>query len=294
MQVAITGSSGLIGEALVASLASDGHTPIRVTRSGSDGIHWDIAKGEIDTASLEGIDAVVHLAGEGIAEKRWTAAQKREIHDSRVKGTTLLSESLARLAQPPVTLVSGSAIGYYGDRGDTRLTEESEPGEGFLTEVCLDWEAATAAAEEAGITVSHIRTGIVLARHGGVLKRLLLLYKFALGGRLGSGEQYMSWISIDDEVGAIRWLLDNPRSGGFNLTAPHPVTNSDFNKALAQAVHRPAIIPVPEFAPKILLGSELADSLLFTSANVVPERLEGEGFTFAHPTLTEALAHIVG
>jgi uncharacterized protein (TIGR01777 family) len=190
-------------------------------------------------------------------------------------------------------MVSGSAIGYYGDRGDTRLTEESEPGEGFLTEVCLDWEAATVAAEEAGIAVSHIRTGIVLGRRGGVLKRLLPLYKFGLGGRIGSGKQYMSWISIDDEVGAIRWLLDNPRSGSFNLTAPHPVTNGEFNKALAQAVHRPAIIPVPEFAPKILLGAELADNLLFTSANVVPERLEREGFTFAHPTLTEALAHIV-
>jgi len=293
MDIAITGSSGLIGTALVSHLELLGHTPIPITRSGSNGIHWDPARGEIDAASLEGVDAVVHLAGEGIAEKRWTDAQKAKILDSRVDGTTLLARTLASLTRPPAVLLSGSAIGYYGDRADTQLTETSAPGDDFLADVVVAWEGATAEAEGAGIRVAHLRTGIVLSPKGGVLQKLLPLYKLGLGGKLGSGRQYMSWVSIDDEIGIIAWLLANDVSGPVNLTGPDPVTNHDFTKALGAVLHRPTFLAVPSFGPKLLLGPELAQGLLFSSARVLPEVATEQGYVFRHRTIGDALAGVL-
>lgn len=293
MDIAITGSSGLIGTALIEHLEVLGHTPIPITRSGTNGIHWDPARGEIDAASLEGVDAVVHLAGEGIAEKRWTDEQKAKILDSRVDGTTLLARTLSGLTRPPAVLLSGSAIGYYGDRGDQQLTESSTPGDDFLADVVVAWEGATADAESAGIRVAHLRTGIVLSPRGGVLAKLLPLYKFGLGGALGSGRQYMSWISIDDEVGIMAWLLGNEVRGPVNLTGPEPVTNHDFTKALGAVLHRPTFLRVPSFGPKILLGSELAQGLLFSSARVLPQVAGQEGYVFRHRTVTDALAGVL-
>lgn len=293
MDIAITGSTGLIGTALTGRLESDGHRVVPVTRSGSHGIHWDPARGEIDAAAFEGIGAVVNLAGEGIAEKRWSEEQKQKIFDSRVEGTTLLAKTLAGLNRPPSVLLSGSAVGYYGERGDQTLTEGAPAGGGFLAEVCVAWERATEAAEQSGIRVAHLRTGMVLSTKGGALPKMLRLYKLGLGGKLGSGRQQMSWITIDDEVGAIAWLVDHPISGAVNLTAPQPVTNQEFNHALGQAVHRPTLLPVPKFGPKLLLGAELAEGLLFTSARVVPDALTKSGYPFAHPTLPEALAAVL-
>jgi uncharacterized protein len=289
MDIAITGSSGLIGTALCASLRAAGHNPIPIIREDGNGIRWDIEKQTIDSSSLEGLDAVVHLAGEGIADERWSAQQKKRILESRKQGTTLLCSALAELQRPPKVLISGSAIGFYGHRNDEDLTEGSERGDGFLADVTVAWELSTTTAQDAGITVSHIRTGIVLSADGGVLRKLLPLYRLALGGRLGSGRQWMSWISVDDQVSAIGWLIDNPMPGPVNLTAPNPVRNCDFNATLGRVVGRPAVIPVPTFGPKLLAGRQLADELLFASSKVHPRRLVDAGFEFAHPTLEAAL-----
>ncbi len=294
MDVAITGSSGLIGSALVPHLRAAGHNPVAVTRSGDKGIRWDPARGEIDAASLEGIGAVVHLAGEGIAEKRWTAQQKQRILNSRVEGTTLLAKTLAGLNRPPATLLSGSAVGYYGDRGDEPLTESSPPGTGFLAQVSVRWEESTAAAREAGIRVALLRTGAVLSAEGGVLKKLVPLYRLGVGGRLGSGQQYMSWIGINDEVAIIGWLLDHDIAGPVNLTAPSPVRNAEFNKAMGAVLRRPSLLPVPKLAPRLLVGRELADQLLFASARVLPEAVQARGYRFVHPTLDVALNALIG
>jgi uncharacterized protein len=298
MDIAVTGATGLIGSTLVEALAADGHRPVslvrRSPRPGEDAITWDPAAGTIDADSLEGIDAVVHLAGEGIAEKRWNDAQKARILNSRVDGTTLLATTLAGLDRPPAVLLSGSAIGYYGDRGDETLTETSAPGDIFLAEVCKAWEAATATAEAAGIRVAHLRTGIVLDANGGALAKTLPLFKLGLGGRLGPGTQWWSWISADDEVGAIRFLLDADVSGPVNLTAPEPVTNAEFTKVLGQVLGRPTLLPVPAFGPKILLGSELAEQLLFTSARVLPTTLIDAGYTFVTPDLESGLRKVLG
>jgi uncharacterized protein (TIGR01777 family) len=293
MEIAITGASGLIGTALTRHLTAEGHQVIAVTRSGTGGIHWDPAANEIDSASFEGIDAVIHLAGEGIAEKRWSDEQKRRILDSRVAGTTLLARTLASLDRPPSVLLSGSAIGYYGDRGSEELTEDSAPGDDFLAGLVSVWEGATADAEAAGIRVAHLRTGIVLAREGGVLGKLLPLYKFGLGGKLGNGRQYMSWVSIDDEVGIISWLLANDVRGPVNLTGPEPVTNHDFTKALGAELGRPTFLAVPSFGPKILLGAELAQALLFSSARVLPAVATEHGYPFRHRTIAEAFAGVL-
>ena len=298
MDIAVTGASGLIGSRLVAELAAGGHRPIRLVRreptAGEDAIRWDPAAGTIDAASLEGVGAVVHLAGEGIAERRWSEAQKQRILDSRVSGTTLLATTLAGLTTPPRVLLSGSAIGFYGERGDEELTESSGPGDIFLADVCRAWEAATAPAEEAGIRVSHLRTGIVLDRHGGALAKTLPLFRLGLGGRLGSGRQWWSWIGIEDEVGAIMFLLDAEVSGPVNLTAPHPVTNAEFTRVLGRVLGRPTLLPVPSFGPKLLLGSELAEQLLFTSARVLPEALTTAGYQFRTPDLEGALREELG
>jgi uncharacterized protein (TIGR01777 family) len=298
MDVAVTGASGLIGSALARALEADGHRVLRVVRpssaaSGGDTVTWSPADGTIDRAGLEGIDAVVHLAGEGIAERRWSDEQKRRILESRTTGSSLLATTLAGLQRPPKVLLSSSAIGFYGDRGTEVLTEQSAPGQGFLTDVCVAWEGATRPAEEAGIRVAHLRTGIVLDRSGGALAKLVPLFRLGLGGRLGNGRQMWSWISLPDHIAATRFLLDAPISGPVNLTGPAPVSNAEFTKVLARAVHRPALFPVPAFGPGIVLGRELAHNLLFTSADVRPAVLRDAGFTFAHPDVETALAAVL-
>lgn len=309
MDIAITGSTGLIGTALRTLLEAEGHRVVSVVRPGStsgaasaaagrsDGtISWDPAAGAIDRQGFEGLDAVVHLAGAPIAGRRWNAAYKATIRDSRVDATALLAATLASLQRPPRVLLSGSAIGIYGDRGEEVLTESSAPAppnRDFLAEVCAAWEAATGPAGEAGIRVAHLRTGVVLARGGGALAKMLPLFRFGLGGRFGSGRQYWSWISLADEIAAIRFLLDHDVSGPVNLTAPHPATNAAFTKALATALGRPAFLPVPAFGPKTLLGAELASALLFSSARVVPQGLTDAGYAFTHAELAPAFRSVL-
>jgi uncharacterized protein len=292
MDVVVSGASGLIGSALKGALEAGGHRMVPMTRSqgGGEAIHWDPESGAIDAGALEGVGAVVHLAGEGIGNKRWNAEQKARIKESRRVGTTLLCETLAKLQKPPKVLVSGSAVGYYGDRGDEVLTESSRPGNDFLAEVCLNWEGATAPAKEAGVRVAHIRTGIVLSGRGGVLPRMLTPFKFGVGGKLGSGAQWVSWIAIEDEVRAIVHLIENDAlSGAFNLTAPNPLTNADLTKAIGAALHRPTLIPAPGLALKLALGTEMAEELLLVSQRALPTRLLDSGFTFKHPEIDEAL-----
>ncbi|MET0458030.1 MAG: TIGR01777 family oxidoreductase [Ilumatobacteraceae bacterium] len=291
MRVAVTGSHGLIGTALLARLRADGHVGVPVVRSTAkhDEIGWDPAAGRLDPRELSGVDAVVNLAGAGIGDHRWTDDYKREVMESRTKGTALLARTLADLADGPRVLLSGSAVGYYGDRGDEELDERSAPGTGFLTEVVEAWEAATAPAEAAGVRVAHLRTGIVLAPKGGVLAKLLPLFKLGVGGRFGSGKQWMSWISLDDEVSAILHLLASDVTGPVNLTAPNPVTNAELADTLGDVLHRPTILPVPAFAPRLLLGGDRADGLLFDGPRVLPRVLQGDGFPFAHPTLADCL-----
>jgi uncharacterized protein (TIGR01777 family) len=295
MDVAVTGSTGFIGSALVEALAAAGHRPIRVVRGDAKGdeVAWDPEAGTIDAASLEGVDGVVHLAGAGIGDHRWNDAYKLKIRRSRTNGTTLIARTLAGLSKRPSVLVSGSAVGYYGDRGNEVLDETSSPGTGFLPEVCVAWEAATAAAAEAGIRVATTRSGIVLSPRGGALKRQLPLFKLGLGGTLGTGQQWQSWITLDDEVGAILHLLTATVAGPVNLTTPHPVTNAVFTKTLAAVLHRPSFFPIPSFGPKLVLGSELADILLYEGQKVLPRVLEESGYTFTHPSLEEALRTIL-
>ena len=254
---------------------------------------WNPAAGELDPAQLDGIDAVVHLAGEPIAPGRWTARRKREILESRTGSTRLLSEVLARLKTPPSVLISASAIGYYGNRGDARLDEESGPGSGFLAEVCLAWEQAVEPARRAGIRVAIPRIGVVLARHGGALAPLLLPFRLGLGGRLGHGRQYMSWIHIGDLVAAFQHALDQPDlEGPFNAVAPNPVPNTEFTKTLARVLHRPAFLPIPVPILRLALG-ELAEPLLLDSTRLTPSRLESTDFRFTHPKLEEALSSLL-
>jgi uncharacterized protein len=295
VDVLVTGSHGLVGSALVPGLRADGHRVVRLVRDGTEGaddVQWDPASGTIDAGGLEGVDAVVHLAGAGIGDKKWTAERKQLILSSRTLGTRLLAETLAGLSRPPAVLVSGSAVGYYGDRGSDLLTEQAPPGDDFPAQVCLAWEAATVPAAEAGIRV--VRTGIVLAAHGGALKRMLLPFKLGLGGRIGSGAQYMSWIALDDEVGAIRHLLTaDGVSGPVNLTAPNPATNSEFTTALGRAVHRPTILPTPLAPLKVVFGGELVEHLLVEGQRVVPRVLESSGYEFRHPDLDGALQAVL-
>jgi len=296
MDVAITGASGLIGTALARSLEADGHHVIPMVRSGPARpgvIQWSPDAGTIDAAGLEGIDAVVHLAGEGIAERRWNDAQKQRILTSRTTGTSLLATTLASLQRPPKVLLSSSAIGYYGERGTDVLDETAAPGQGFLSDVCVAWESAAEPAATAGVRVATLRTGIVLSRDGGALQKMLPLFRLGVGGRFGNGHQIWSWISLHDHLAAVRHLLEHDVHGPVNLTAPHPVANAAFAKALAHAVHRPALFPVPKFGPSILLGGELAQNLLYTSADVRPTALADSGFVFAHPDVDTALAAVL-
>jgi uncharacterized protein len=305
MRVAVTGSSGLIGSALCTRLEEAGHDITRVVRhpssdanrhpssNGNRTTAWDPDTGTIDAQSFEGLDGVVNLAGAGVADHRWTPSRKQVVLESRTRSTALLSETLAGLKDPPRVLVSGSAIGFYGNCGDETVTEERGPGEDFLASVCRRWEAATAPASKAGTRVAFARTGLVLATNGGALPKLLRLFRLGLGGRFGRGTQWWSWITLDDEVAALVWLLGHDHDGPVNLTAPGSVTNREFTKALATALSRPAVVPVPRLAPSIVLGPELAGSLLFTSAKVRPAVLEAEGFVFTGPRLEEALQRLL-
>ncbi len=298
MDIAISGASGLIGTALTKALAEAGHRPIRLVRraakAGEDEISWDPAKGSIDKPSLEGIHGIVNLSGAGIGDRRWTPAYKELCVTSRTGSTALLAETAASMDTPPQALVSGSAIGYYGSQGDTELKEDSPAGAGYLAEMTVDWEKAAQPAIDAGIRTTFIRTGIVLSTEGGALPKLLPLFKFGLGGRFGSGDQYMSWISITDEVNAIIHLLDSPTSGPVNLTAPNPVTNAQFASVLGKVLGRPSFLPVPAFGPKLVLGSDRADALLFDSMRVLPSVLQSSGYQFAHPDLETALRAVLG
>ncbi len=295
MRVAVTGASGLIGSALVESLRSDGHDVVRLVRRTArtaDEASWDPGAGNVDRAALEGTDAVVHLAGAGLGDHRWSGEYKQVIRSSRVEGTTLLSEALADLDQPPRVLVSASGINYYGDRGDTVVDESIPRGEGFLADVCGQWEAATAAAAQAGIRVACMRSGIVLAQ-GGALGRMLSIFRLGLGGPLGTGRQWWSWIALPDHIAAVRRLIDDDSiSGGANLTSPEPVRNAELTRALGRALHRPAVLPVPAFALRIALG-EFADEGLLASVRGVPGRLAESGFSFRYPRVEETLGALL-
>ena len=295
MKIVVSGASGLIGTQLVAKLSSSGHEVVRlVRRSPKAGeIQWNPKSGTLDAAALEGTDAVIHLSGAGIGDKRWTDGYRKEILDSRTDTTALLAKTIASLSRKPSVFLSGSAIGIYGARNDEQLTEVSTHGTGFLAEVCEQWEAAAKPAVDAGVRTVYLRTGIVLSPKGGALKKLLPLFKLGVGGKFGNGKQWQSWISIDDEIGAIEYLLTANVSGAVNLTAPNPVTNAEFTKVLASVLKRPAIVPVPTFAPKILLGGELADALLFTGQRVIPAALNASGYTFKHTTLESALRSLL-
>lgn len=295
LRIAMTGGSGLIGSSLTSLLRAAGHrvTPLVRRAPGHGEIGWDPAAGRIDAAALEGTDAVVHLAGESIADGRWTAARKRRILESRTSGTGLLAGTLARLARPPAVLASASAIGYYGDRGDQRLDEGSGPGEGFLPLVTRAWEAATSPAEEAGIRVVRTRFGIVLSADGGALARMLPPFRAGLGGRLGSGDQYMSPVALDDVAAALQHCIVTPAvRGAVNVTCPGPVTNREFTRILAAVLRRPAPFVVPRFALRVAMG-EMVDELLFASARVEPAALLASGYRFRHPTVESALRHVL-
>lgn len=297
-RVAVTGSTGMIGSALVRALRADGHRVLRLVRSrprdGADEVYWDPAGGQIDAGALEGVDAVVHLAGENVGQPPWTEERKQRIRESRVWGTTLLAGALAGLSARPPVLVSASGVGIYGDRGDEVLTEESPPGTGFLAEVCRVWEASAEPAREAGIRVVHPRMGAVLSRDGGMLARLLLPFQLGVGGKLGSGRQWLSWVLLRDVVEAIRFAIrTGSLSGPVNLTSPNPVTNEEFTRSLGRVLGRPTFLGVPAFALKLALG-QMADEALLVSQRAVPDRLRGEGFVFQYPGLEEALRIALG
>jgi uncharacterized protein (TIGR01777 family) len=298
MKVAVTGASGLVGSALVPFLTTGGHEVVRLVRRpprGEDEICWDPAAEEIDAPSLEGVDAVVHLSGENLASGRWTRARKARLRDSRVGTTQLLARTLVKLARPPRVLVSASAVGYYGSQGRQWLTESSPPGDDFLARLTQDWEAAAAPAAEAGIRVVHPRSGVVLSPEGGALARMLLPFKMGLGGVVGPGTQYLSWVALDDVVGALRHaLVIDDLEGPFNLVAPELVTNRDFTKTLGDVLGRPTLAPVPAFALRLALGDEMATSTLLASQRAKPEKLLGTGYTFRFPRLEGALRHILG
>ena len=291
MKIAVTGSSGFLGTALLSSLRSDGHEVLRLVRrapSGLDEVTWDPMAGTVDVDALNGVEAVVHLAGAAVGDHRWTESYKRTILDSRVDGTRTISTAITRLDPAPRVLVSASAVGFYGDRGEEVLTEESPPGGGFLAGVVQAWEAAAAPAVAAGVRVVHPRTGIVLSKDGGALGRMSTLFRLGVGGRLGSGQQYWPWISLTDEIRALRFLVDTEDlSGPVNLTGPEPVTNAAITSAIGDVVHRPTILPVPAVALKIALG-EFAGEVLI-SQRVLPRRLLDAGFAFEHPDVTTAL-----
>lgn len=298
MKILVSGATGFIGSHLVPYLTAQGHAVTILTRSASivsagsvhpPSIQWDPARGVLNPQQMEGFDAVVHLAGDPIAHGRWTPEKKRRIRDSRVQGTKLLSETLAKLSRPPKVLVCASAIGYYGDRGSELVNEESPVGTGFLAETGVAWEQAAQPAAQKGIRVVYVRIGIVLSGEGGALKMMLPPFQMGVGGILGNGRQYMSWVSLDDLVGIIHHALQTESlRGPANAVAPQPVTNREFTKTLGKVIHRPTLFPVPPFALRALFG-EMADAALLASTRVEPKRVLNSGYRFQHPQLEGAL-----
>lgn len=298
MNILITGSTGMIGTVLIEALKKQNHRVTRLVRSPKPNseptVLWNPASGTLNAKDVEGFDAVVHLAGESIAASRWTEAQKARIRDSRVQGTALLSATLAKLAKPPKVLVCASAIGFYGNRGEEILREDSKIGTGFLAEVCQEWEDAAAPAKHKGIRVVHLRLGVVMSPKGGALAKMLLPFKLGLGGVVGNGKQYWSWVSLDDVIGAFLYALQNENlSGAVNAVAPRAVTNAEFTKTLGKVLSRPTIFPLPGFAARLVLG-EMADDLLLSSARIEPARLLAAGYQFKHPDLEGALRALLG
>ena len=297
MKIVVTGSTGLIGSALLPRLRDEGHHVtglVRGVAADQNTPWWDPAAGRISPGALDGVDAVVHLAGEGIAAGRWTAARKARICDSRVNGTRVLCEALAGTTTPPRVLLAASAVGFYGDRGDELLDESAALGQGFLSDTCQKWEAEADPARARGIRVVHLRIGIVLSPSGGALAKMLPPFMLGVGGVLGSGQQFMSWIAIDDLIGIMLHALTNDGlAGAVNAVAPRAVTNREFTKALGHVLRRPTVFPVPAFAARLAFG-EMADALLLASTRVQPARLMAEGFEYAYPELEGALRHVLG
>ena len=295
MRVAVTGASGLIGSALVPALRAQGHEVVRLVRrapAAPDEVRWDPTSGDVDLTGLAGVEGFIHLAGAGVGDHRWTDSYKAEILDSRIRGTDTIARAAAALDPRPSVLVSGSAIGYYGDTGDRAVDETAPQGDGFLADVVGQWEASAAPAQEAGIRVPFARTGLVVSSRGGAWKRILPIFKAGLGGRIGSGQQYWSFISLRDEVAALIALLTDERyAGPANLTAPDPVTNSEVTKAMGEVLGRPTVLPVPGFALKVALGEFSSDVL--GSQRVIPGVLEREGFTWSDPTIASAISQAV-
>jgi len=295
MRILVSGSHGLVGKALIRSLTSDGHEIVRLVRNkpaGPTEIEWHPNQEKIDAAALEGLGAAVHLAGESIASGRWTDEKKRAIRGSRVKGTALLSDALARLSRPPSVFVSASAIGYYGNRGDELLTEQSAPGDDFLANVCVEWENATIPAIEKGIRTVHARFGIILDAKEGALGKMLTPFRMGIGGRIGAGKQWMSWIDIEDVVNGLRSLIEGSVTGPVNFVAPNPVTNAEFTKTLGRVLSKPTLFPVPAFAARLAFG-EMGDALLLSGARVEPRVMNEKEFVFRWPVLEDALRHLL-
>jgi uncharacterized protein (TIGR01777 family) len=298
MNILITGSTGMIGTALIDFLKARGHRVTRLVRAlahiSEPVVRWDPSAGVLPANEIEGCEAAVHLAGESIAGGRWTKAQKAKIRDSRVQGTMLLAETLAKLKQPPKVLVSASAIGFYGHRGDEALREESAHGTGFLPATCLEWEKAADPARQKGIRVVHPRFGIILSPKGGALAKMLLPFKLGVGGIIGNGKQYWSWVALDDVIGAIHHaIITESVVGPMNVVAPRAVTNHEFTKTLGRALSRPTIFPLPAFAARLVLG-EMADELLLASARIEPAKLLATGYKFHHTELEKALRDLLG
>lgn len=297
MKILISGASGLIGTNLIPTLEAKGdevYKLVRKTPKFDDEIQWDSQKGfsNAEKAKLENFDAVIHLAGDNVASENWSEEKKKRIHDSRVLGTKVLVDALKELKSPPAHFISASATGFYGNGKDKVLTEDSPKGEGFLPDVCAEWEAEAQKAESFARVVL-MRTGVVLAKDGGALEKMLTPFKFGVGGTVGSGDQWMSWIALDDIISIINFFLENPQlEGAFNLTSPNPVTNEQFTKALGQAISRPTILPIPEFAIKLMFG-EMGERLLLEGARVLPKRLEESGYKFQFPQLESALQHVL-
>lgn len=296
MRLLLSGSHGLVGKALITRLEADSHEIFRLVRhapSSESEIEWSPDRYSIALARLEGFDAVIHLAGESIAEGRWNEEKKKRIRQSRVKGTKLLADAMANLSRPPKTLISASAVGYYGNRGDEPLTETSAPGNDFLSEVCVEWEKATDLAAEKGIRVVNTRFGIILSPDGGALAKMLTPFRMGVGGKIGSGKQWMSWIALEDVVEGLMYALTNESlRGPVNFVAPNPVTNAEFTKTMGRLLSRPTLFPIPAFAARIAFG-EMADALLLSSQRVAPMRLKEADYRFSYSELKQALSHVL-
>ncbi len=294
MRIIVGGASGLIGTSLVPQLGASGHDVRRLVRGVAQGgdVSWDPLAGKLDAQSLNGCDALVHLSGEGVASGRWTEAKKRAIRDSRVISTRLLASAITSIERPPKVWLCASAIGWYGSRGDTILDEDSGPGDGFLAGVCKEWEESTVPARDAGVRVVNLRFGVVMSADGGAFRQMMTAFKAGVGGVIGDGKQYISWIAIDDAVNGVLHALDNPfLSGPVNISGPKPVTNRTLTKVLGQVLRRPTIFPMPAFMARLAFG-EMADEMFLASARVRPKRLEESGFVFAQPDLEAAVRHL--